>query len=69
MINSALIMLVNFPWSFLLLALFTVAVLFFPLILFVAAILYMVVANKIHERVFSKYIKRVEEGVSEDADL
>ena len=55
--NTILIMLVNFPWSFLLLLLLAVAALFFPLLLFFIPSLYMVVANLIHERVFSKYIK------------
>lgn len=59
--NTILIMLVNFPWSFLLLALFLAAVLFFPLLLFIVAIVYIVFANMIHERVFSKYIKHEEE--------
>ena len=58
--NTILIMLANFPWSFLLLFLFAVAALFFPLLLFFIPSLYMVVANLIHERVFSKYIKEKE---------
>ena len=64
--NTILIMLVNFPWSFLLLFLFAVAALFFPLLLFFIPSLYMVVANLIHERVFSKYIK--EEEIDDYAD-
>lgn len=64
--NTILIMLANFPWSFLLLFLFAVAVLFFPLLLFFIPSLYMVVANLVHEWVFSKYIK--EEEVDDYAD-
>lgn len=63
--NTILIMLANFPWSFLLLGMFAVAALFFPLLLFVTAIVYMIFANMIHERVFSKYIKREEEEEEE----
>jgi uncharacterized membrane protein YesL len=65
--NTVLIMLVNFPWSFLLLAIFAVAVLFFPLLLFFAAIGYIVFADRIHQRVFAKYIRN--EEVEENADL
>lgn len=65
--NTILIMLANFPWSFLLLFLFLVAVLFFPLLLFFIPILYIVIANMIHERVFSKYIQDDEEE-EDDAD-
>lgn len=64
--NTVLIMLANFPWSFLLLFLFAVAALFFPLLLFFIPSLYMIPANLIHERVFSKYIK--EEEVDDYAD-
>lgn len=67
--NTVLIMLVNFPWSFLLLAIFAVAALFFPLLLFFAAIGYIVFADRIHQRVFSKYIKPEEEEAEEDAEL
>ena len=65
--NTVLIMLVNFPWSFLLLAIFAVAALFFPLLLFFAAIGYIVFADRIHQRVFAKYIRN--EEVEENADL
>ena len=64
--NTILIMLVNFPWSFFLLFLFALAVLFFPLLLFFIPSLYMVIANMIHQRVFSKYIK--EEEIDDYAD-
>ena len=67
--NTVLIMLVNFPWSFLLLALFAAVFLFFPLLLFFAVSVYIVFANMIHQRVFSKYIKPEEEEAEEDAEF
>lgn len=54
--NCALIMIANFKSTIVLLLLFVAAVLFFPLILCVSASLYIACANKIYEKVFSKYI-------------
>ena len=65
--NTILMMLAHFPWSFLLLLLFAVAALFFPLLLFFIPCLYMVPANLIHERIFSKYMK--EEEIDDYADV
>ena len=57
--NSAVIMLLNMPWSIMLLLLFAVAVacfLFVPLVSLFTPTLYIFLANKILERIFRKYM-------------
>lgn len=61
--NCALIMIANFKSTIVLVVLFAAAVLFFPLILCVSASMYIVFANKIYEKVFSKYIKEEAEDL------
>ena len=66
--NCALIMIANFQWTILLVGLFAVAVLFFPLFLCVSVSVYIVFANRIHEHVFSKYIKGEESEGEKNAN-
>lgn len=57
--NCAIIALVNFKWSLLLLILFVVTVvgfIFVPVLSMFLPVIYMVIANRILERVFRKYM-------------
>ena len=55
--NCVLIMIADFKWTIVLTVLFAIAALLFPLILCMSASLYIFFANKIHKKVFSKYMK------------
>lgn len=57
--NCAIITIANFGWSFLLLLLFVVAVIgfiFVPVLAMFLPVIYMVIANRILEKVFRKYM-------------
>ena len=65
--NALLIMQANFPWSVVLLFWFVLMALLFPFLMFIAASIHMAVANLIHEKVFSKYIKPEETNAEKAA--
>lgn len=55
--NCVLIMIADFKWTVVLTALFAVTALLFPLTLCMSASLHIFFANKVYEKVFSRYVK------------